>query len=67
MKDFDIDFIKDSLYSIHTDKKTLTFARGQPMQYDKLLLATGGKTKEAKWVKGIKEAKNVFYLRDAKD
>lgn len=37
------------------------------MQYDKLLLATGGKAKEAKWVKGIKDAKNVFYLRDAKD
>jgi len=28
LKSYDIDFVKDSMYSIHADKKTLTFARG---------------------------------------
>ena len=37
------------------------------MVYDKLLLATGGLPREAKWVKGIQGAKNVYNLRDAGD
>lgn len=66
LKDFDIDIVYDRMYAIHADKKMLTFARGQPMSYDKLLVATGGYPREAKWIKGI-DAKNVFNLRDASD
>jgi NADPH-dependent 2,4-dienoyl-CoA reductase/sulfur reductase-like enzyme len=37
------------------------------MSYDKLLLATGGQPRQAKWVKNIDGAKNVFFLRNADD
>lgn len=37
------------------------------MPYDKLLLATGAKVREAHWIKGIEKAKHVYYLRDAYD
>lgn len=67
LKSFDIDFMKDSMYSIHADSKQITFARAKPMKYDKLLLATGGKPREAKWVKNINGAKNVFFLRSGED
>lgn len=67
LKDFDIDLMKDSLYSIHSDTKQITFARGKPMSYDKLLLATGGQPRQAKWVKNIDGAKNVYFLRSADD
>jgi pyruvate/2-oxoglutarate dehydrogenase complex dihydrolipoamide dehydrogenase (E3) component len=66
MKRADIDIIEDRVYSIHTDVKKVTFARkGDPMDYDKILIATGGEPRKPD-VKGVK-AKNVFVLRSNTD
>lgn len=61
----DIDVIYDSVYAIHTDKKKVTFAKGQPMDYDKLVVATGGTARKPP-IKGI-ESEHVYFLRSAKD
>jgi NAD(P)H-nitrite reductase large subunit len=46
LKNADIDIVKDSVYSIHTDKKKITLERGQPIDYDKLLIASGGQVRK---------------------
>jgi NAD(P)H-nitrite reductase large subunit len=61
----DIDILKDSVYSIHSDIKTITLEKGQPIKYDKLLIATGGQVLKPK-IKGI-DAKHVYYLRSHLD
>ena len=43
LKNADIDIVKDS---IHTDKKKITLERGQPIDYDKLLIASGGQVRK---------------------
>jgi apoptosis-inducing factor 3 len=53
------------VYAIHTDKKKITFARGQPMNYDKILIATGGTARKPP-IPGI-DSKFVYFLRSAKD
>lgn len=53
------------MYSIHTDVKKVTFSSGEPMDYDKILIATGGICNIPD-VPGIK-AKQVFTLRSNVD
>ena len=65
MKRTDIDIVKDSVYSIHPDKKKIALARGQPMDYDKILIATGG-TANKPPIPGL-DAKNVHVLRSNVD
>lgn len=48
LKNADIDIVKDSVYSIHTDKKKVTLNSGEPIDYDKLLIATGGQPNKPK-------------------
>lgn len=61
----DIDVINDSVYAIHTDKKKVTFNRAQPMDYDKILIATGGTARKPP-IPGI-DSKHVYFLRSAND
>jgi NADPH-dependent 2,4-dienoyl-CoA reductase/sulfur reductase-like enzyme len=61
----DIDVVYDSVYAIHTDKKKVTFAKGQPMDYDKLVIATGGTARKPP-IPGI-DSGFVYFLRSAKD
>lgn len=63
MKEADIDVVNDGCYSIHTDKKKITLNRGQPIAYDKLLIATGGEPRKMT-IPGM-NGKNVFVLRSA--
>ena len=65
LKNNDIDVERKSVYAVHADKKKLTFTRGDPMDYDKLLIATGGYARTPK-IKGI-DAKNVFNIRNNED
>ena len=65
MKRADIEIKKARLYSIHTDVKKVTFSSGEPMDYDKILIATGGICNIPD-VPGIK-AKQVFTLRSNVD
>jgi len=40
-----IDLITDTVDGLDTDKKTVKLREGDPVKYDKLLIATGGKQK----------------------
>ena len=64
-KNADIDVISDQVYSIHTDIKKVTLERGQPIEYDKLLIATGTQTRKST-IPGS-DAKHVYYLRTGHD
>lgn len=46
-KEADIEVLHDKVYSIHTDKKKLALERGQALDYDKLLIATGGSVRKS--------------------
>lgn len=67
-KDFldnaDIDVVNNKLYAIHPDKKKIVLARGKPMSYDKLLIASGG-TPGVPPIPGLRGPKNVHLLRTA--
>jgi NAD(P)H-nitrite reductase large subunit len=65
LKNADIDVVYDSVYAIHTDKKKVTFDRGQPMDYDKLMIATGGSARKPP-IPGI-DSQYVYFLRSAQD
>lgn len=64
-KDCEIDVVQDKVYSIHTDKKKIALERGQPMDYDKILIATGGNPRKLN-VPGA-DANHVYELRNAAD
>jgi len=66
LKNFDIDIKQAKIYSVHADTKQICFDRGDPMEYDKLLLATGGNARTPSWIKGI-DAKNVYNIRNHND
>jgi len=42
LRDANIDLVKNGLYAIHPEKKSLVLLRGRPMDYDKLVIACGG-------------------------
>lgn len=65
LKDADIDVVQDSIYSIHTATKQVTFARGQPMSYDKICIAAGSAASKTS-IPGA-DAKHVYTLRTPKD
>ena len=65
LKDADIEILRDKVYSIHTDKKKVTLQRGQPLDYDKLLIATGGSPKKPS-IPGV-DANHVYTLRTNQD
>lgn len=68
LKAHDIDVVFDTVYSLHTDLKKVTFSRGKPMDYDKILIATGGSPRKLKCkVKNKKNVERVYYLRSASD
>lgn len=65
LKDADIDVVEDSVYSIHSTTKQVTFVRGQPMSYDKICIATGAAANKPS-ITGA-DAKHVYTLRTHKD
>ena len=46
MKRADIDVVKKRVYSIHSDVKKVTFTSGDPMDYDKILICSGGSVRK---------------------
>jgi len=67
LQDAEIDVVQDSIYSIHTATKQVTFARGQPMSYDKICIATGSYAKKTQTSIPGSDAKHVYTLRNHKD
>ena len=65
LKEADIDVVKSKVYAIHTDKKLITLEKGKPLNYDKLVIATGCDPFLLP-IEGI-DAKGVHTLRSAKD
>jgi NAD(P)H-nitrite reductase large subunit len=69
LKEADIDLVNKKVYSIHPDVKKIALDRGEPMDYDKLLISTGG-APFVPPVKGLRELgvkNNMHVLRSAKD
>lgn len=66
-KDADVDLVKDEVKSVDFGRKTLKTSSGKTVEYNKLILATGG---AARWLplEGLKgDLKNVFVLRTLPD
>lgn len=64
LENADIDVVNNKLYAIHPDKKKVVLARGAPLSYDKLLIASGG-TPGVPPIPGLRGPKNVHLLRTA--
>lgn len=63
----DIDLmLGNSVYSIHTNLKKVVLSNGKKVDYDKLCIATGGEPRKPP-IPGLKDTKNVFFLRSKAD
>lgn len=62
-----LDLVRDWVTGIDTENKRLTLHRGQPMAFDRLLIATGSKSNKFGWpgqdLKGVQSLYSLMDLR----
>ncbi len=58
---FGIDIMVDEVLSIDENEKFCKMKSGETIFYDKLIIATGSKPSEPKWLEG-RELENVYYI-----